>query len=375
MSKIVLGSSPDGELYYNYEPYKSKSILIQGITGSRKTSLILELIKRFATTEPRPQIIVVSREQEEAVLRKEVPFILVGDEGEIPIDVKLAKQLGENSRKQRDDLMIFLTSLKTEKEQDEFLSSFIDGLMLDGQQRHWKPLVFVVDEAQLFCNSSKGSKSRDAIVRLVELGRKRGIIGIFCSHQMKDFYVRARSECGNSIIGFLRNPKDREFACDLLNLPNSEEQTIRDFQNEPIGRFYAEGSDIITPAKVFLLNSTKYSDEEKFSIPKLGLEDRVKASALRESLKIEDDVSVETRLRIENRRLQSLNDDLSETQMTEENIVKLRQEGFKIGYNKSTEDIATEIEASRPTGLAGLVRHGIQYEVKTEGWRKKLVIL
>ena len=61
--------------------------------------------------------------------------------------------------------------------------------------------------------------------------------------------------------------------------------------------------------------------------------------------------------------------------MTEENIIKFREQGFMIGYNKSTDDITSEIEQSRPTGLAGLVKHGIHYEVKTEGWRKKLVIL
>jgi hypothetical protein len=375
MSKILLGKDNQGsEVYFNYEPYQSKSILVQGITGSRKTSLILELIKRFNKTQPRPQIIVISREQEESVLRKEISFILVGEEGEIPIDVKLAQQLGEQTRKQYKDVMVFLTSLKTEKEQDEFLASFIDGLMMDGQQRFWKPLLFVIDEAQLFCNSSKSSRSRDAIVRLIELGRKRGIIGIFSSHQMKDFYVRARAECGNGIIGYLRNPSDREFACDLLNIPKSEADNINGFRDEPKGRFYAEGSDIVIPAKIFLLESTKYSNEEKFTIPKLSFEARQKADALRQSLKLEDNVSIESRLRFELSSLQSQVDTLSETQMTDKNIVKFKEEGFMIGYNKCTDDTYHRIEESRPHGITSLIKHGPTVTIIQEGWKKRLEI-
>lgn len=374
IENILLGSSPEGELFYRYEPYQSRSILIQGITGSRKTSLLFELIKRFDNAQQRPQIVIISREQEEAILRNEVPLILVGEDGEIPIDVKLARQLGENTRKQNSDLLVFLTSLKSEKEQDEFLSSFIDGLMLDGQQKHWKPILFIIDEAQLFCSGSKGSKSRDAIVRLIELGRKRGIIGIFCSHQMKDFYVRARSECGNSLIGFLRNPTDRNFACDLLNIDSSEADTIRDFQNEPKGRFYAEGSDITTPAKIFLLNSVRYTNEEKFTIPKLSLENIQRANALRDSLELRDNISIETMLRFENASRQARIDELSQTQMTEKNMVKFREEGFMIGYNKCVDDTVKNMEEGKPKGLVGLIKHGPNVKVEQVGWRKKLVI-
>jgi hypothetical protein len=375
MTSIILGKTLAGEeISYNYIPYESKAILVQGITGSRKTSLILELAKRFAKAEPRPQIVIISREGEEAKLRDVIPFVLVGQEGEIPIDEGLAHELGENVRKQHADVIIDIISLKTEKQQDEFISQFIDGILLDGQQKFWKPCVVIIDEVQIFANSSRGSKSRDAITRMVQVCRKRGIVPIFASHKMKDFYHGSRDECGNSIIGYLRNPRDRSFACELLNLSGSGADAISDFQNEPRGRFYAEGSDITHPAKIFVLDSVKYPQDDKFAIPRLSLGGLQKADALRESFDVTNKMSLETQLRFDNARLQSLVDRLSLTQMSQENIQRICKEAKDEGWNEAIQHAYHIMLNNEDRNLFGIRKsHQVQLVKKSDG-RRTLIL-
>lgn len=367
----------ENPITYKYTPYDSRGIAVSAATRSGKSTLLFQMKRDFKEKVPEMQLVSIARDRDEFRQRDEIPFIIIGNQGEIPIDPKLARQLGENVRKVHCDVIVDINSLQTEKEQDEFVSQFIRGLQTDNDERFWsKPCGLFIDEIQILCKSGSTNfpKSRDAIVVLAQTCLKKNILPIVASHKMKDFYVNARDEITNHLVGYLDNIDQQEFACELLKLPYTMSKKIDEFGNTK-GRFFVRGFDIIKTATEIQVKPSKIYAKGEIIIPKLGLEARVQASALRESLKIEDEVSVETRLRIENTRLQSRNDDLSETQMTEANIVKFRGEGFKIGYNKSTEDAATEIEASRPTGLAGLVKHGIHYEVKQEGWRKKLVIL
>ena len=313
MVQIQLGKISDTEeMLFNYEPKKTLATHVFGITGSRKTSLQLEMIKKFKQQQPTPQIVIFSREGDELALRNDFDLILIGQDGEVPIEIKLAKMMGENTRKQHLDVIIDLSSIKTEKEQDEFLANFLDGLMMDGQRHFWKkPCVVMIDEVQLFCNSSS-SKSRDAIVRLVTLCRKRSIIPIFGSHQLKDFYWKARNDVGNVIIGYLKDPKQREAACELLKIPISEADTIAGFKDEPKGRFYAEGFDMASPAKVFILENKPYPESEE--IPKISLEGLDKAKTFLHSLQPKDQLSVESQLRFELAETRNLADKLALTQ-------------------------------------------------------------
>lgn len=374
MSQLLLGKTlPDNQPFgLNLVPKKTLATHVFGITGSRKTSLQLHMIKEAKKKHPDAQVVIFSREGDEVVLRKYFDMILIGNNGEIPIDVKLAKLTGEQIRKQGQSVIIDITSLKTEKEQDEYMAGVLDGLMLDDQRKFWKRLCIVmIDEVQLYCNSS-ASKARDAIVRLVTLSRKRSIIPIFGSHQLKDMYWKARNDIGNVIIGYLKDPDQRVKACELLMIDKSEADTIAGFQNEPFGRFYAEGYDLTTPAKVFQLENDPEPDLDG-EIPPLSVEGMQQADALRQSLSSKDKLSLETQLRFEIAELRSRNDQLSLNQISEKNILGYKEEGFKIGYNKAIDDTLRDFELSRPSGIVGMFKPGPLYEIRLDGWRKKLV--
>lgn len=363
MSQLLLGKSVSDGLPFGLKlvPKKTLATHIFGISGSRKTSLQLHLIKSAKIQDVKTQVVIFSHEGDELALRKDFDFILFGNEGEIPIDVKIGKHVGEQVRKSGVDVIIDLTSIKTEKERDGYMADVLDGLMLDNDRRFWKnTLIVMIDEVQIYCNST-ASKARDAIINLVTLGRKRSIVSIFASHQLKDMYYQARNEIGNNIIGYLKNPSQRLAACDLLMVPKSEADTIASFQNEPHGRFYAEGYDLSSPAKVFILENTPYPDLDG-EIPKISLQGMQKADALRDSLNIKDQMSVESQLRFEITELRSKNDQLSLNQMSTAMIERLYKEGISEGYRQATNTLAKKVSdfIQENTGIGGLFkRHAV----------------
>ncbi|RIN20753.1 hypothetical protein, partial [Staphylococcus succinus] len=131
MTELILGKSlPDNQPFgLKLVPTKTLATHVFGITGSRKTSLQLHMIKEAKKQHPDAQVVIFSREGDEVVLRKYFDMILIGNRGEIPIDVKLAKMTGEEIRKQGASVIINIVSLKTEKEQDEYMAGVLDGLM------------------------------------------------------------------------------------------------------------------------------------------------------------------------------------------------------------------------------------------------------
>ena len=376
-TQLVIGFDPAGNpITYKHLSFKSRGIALSAATRSGKSTLLFELKREIKRKIPEAQIVSIARDRMEFLQRDEIPFIIVGNKGEIPIDPKLAKQLGENIRKMHVDVILDINSLQTEKEKDEMISQFIMGLQMDNDERFWaKPCFLFIDEIQILCKAGATAfpKTRDAIVNLGQTCLKKNIVPIVASHRMKDFYVNVRDELSNHVVGYLDNIDQQEFACELLKLPRTESKKIDSF-GETRGTFYVRGFDICKTATIIQAKATKIYEDGEIIIPKLSLENIQKATALRQSLKIEDDVSVETRLRFENASLQAMNDELSQTQMTNDNIVKFREEGFKIGYNRCTEDSVKTIEESKPTGLAGLIKHGPNVTVKQIGWRKQLVI-
>lgn len=362
--------------WYIYKQYDSRGIALSAATRSGKSTLLFNLKAEFREKIPEMQIVSIARDRDEFRQRDTIPFIIIGNNGEIPIDVKLAKQLGEKVRMHHLDVIVDINSLKTEKEQDEFVSQFIMGFQLDQDEKYWKrPAALFIDEVQILCKSGSTSfpKSRDAIVNLAQTCLKKNILPVVASHKMKDFYVNARDEITNHIVGYLDNIYQQEFACELLKLAPENSKIIDGF-GETRGRFFVRGFDINKTAVEIQVKPKKLYPKGEVIIPKLALEDRQRADALRNSLKLEDDVPVETRLRLINTAMQSKIDELSETQMTQENVVKFRGEGFIIGVNKTVDDIAQQIEEARPTGISGLVKHGIKYRIEQRGLKKVLVL-
>lgn len=343
MIKILLGIIETGEeIFYNYIPYESRGIAISAATRSGKSTSLFENKREFRRKIPEAQIVSIMRDRDEIRQRDEIPFIVAGQKGEIPIDPKLSKQLGENTRKMHLDLLFDINSLKTEKEQDEAISGFIEGIQLDDDERFWKkPCILYIDEVQKLCKQGATAfpKTRDAIVSLAQTCLKKNILPIVASHKMRDFYVNARDEITNHMVGYLDNVDQQEFACELLKLPVSEAKTIDSF-GETRGKFFVRGFDICKKASMIQVKPTKLYEKGEIKIPRLDLETLQKAKTLRDSISIKDEVSIESHLRFEIASMRGEIDVLSMNQMTETNMQRIFRDGLLQGYRESTNDQA-----------------------------------
>lgn len=343
MIPILLGTTELGEeIFYNYIPYESRGIAISAATRSGKSTLLFENKRQVRKQVPEAQIVSIARDRDEFRQRDEIPFIIAGERGEIPLDPKLSNQLGQLTRKMHLDLILDVNSLQTEKEQDEEMSGFINGLQMDHDERFWKkPCFLYIDEVQMICKQGVTAfpKTRDAIVKLAHTCLKKNILPTVASHKMKDFYVNARDELTNHVVGYLDNIDQQEFACELLKLPKSESKIIDSF-GETRGKFYVRGFDICKKAEMIQVKPSKLYPKGEVIIPKLDYETLQKAQALRESINLKDDISIETQLRFENAELQGRVDLLSMNQMTPENMKTIFRNGVLEGYRQSTNDQA-----------------------------------
>lgn len=379
--ELVLGYDGMGNpITYKYVRFESRGIGINAATRSGKTTEIFDLKKQIRDKIPDAHIVSIAQDRDEFRQRDDIPFFIVGNTGEIPIDVGLARQTGEKTRMNHANVIVDLNSLETEKEQDEFASEFIKGVQLDRDESFWEiPCFLFIDEVQTLCTggATKFPKTRDAIVNLAKTCLKKGILPIVVSHRMKDFYVNARDEITNHVVGYLDNTSQQEFACELLKLSYSAVTTIDGFGKER-GKFFVRGYDISDSAVEIQARPYKLYGKGRVIVPKLSLDDMQRANAFRESITMTDEVSLETRLRFESQSLQAKIDELSQTQMTEENVVKFRSEGFKIGYNKALDDTVVEINNETDSHkILGVIRHGPRASIVASpdsGWRKKLVI-
>lgn len=364
LGKIVSENQKTGEtLSFEIVPYNTRGILINGITGSRKTTLILEMLRRFDKISPRPQQVIISREGEEQKLRKDYPLIIIGNRGEIPMDINLASQLGRKVRMSKLDFIVNIVSLKTEKEQDEFLSAFLDGMMMDDEQEYWNnTCVIVIDEIQEYAPNYKATKSRDAIKRITTLGKKRGLILLAASHSVKDFHYSARKEIDNRIVGYLREENDRKAACELLTLEESKRDIFLELDGS--GRFMVWGSSICKQPKIFELESDAVEQEERFVVPELPLSYKKKADQIMKSLDIKNDIPVETRLRIENEHLRIENLELKENQLTPEHEDRIyekgKQFGIMIGNERNLETIKKLVQCYEAKPISKIFKREVK---------------
>lgn len=267
--KILLGTSASGPVEFEYIPFHSHGMLIQGISNSRKTSLVEEIASQFFEAHienfGRVQTILFDLGPEFGRLRKKQETILiVGKEGEIPASVETAYNLGIELRKNRMDTIIQLTSIKSEEDQQNFIDKFLDGFMSLDEPKYWLPCVIVIDEAQKYCTGRKYTSCRDAIVNICERGRKYGVLPILVTQAIKDLYLNARIQLSNRIVGYTTEPGQRDVACEMLTMEKSESKR---FMNLNPGEFITWGTNITKQTTQFTAHTTHYTHEEKFSVP------------------------------------------------------------------------------------------------------------
>lgn len=231
------------------------------------------------------QWVIVDPEGEYSPLRKMFPkILLVGEEGELPVNAKTAKLLARKIMENRLSTIIDLYGLLSIRA--DWTADFITAL-INMPKDLWSPVIVAIDEAhRLAPEVPEGNKvereavgrSRQAITSLADSGRKqlRGVI--VASQRVSKLAANARAELRNRFIGLHVQDIDRQRAADDLGFSKQQALALRDM--EP-GQFYAFG-----PAFGFKGIQLIQMDLPQTPFPKPGAQRLVKVPPPDDALKM-----------------------------------------------------------------------------------------
>jgi hypothetical protein len=243
MSRIVLGKSANKNVELGVGILLRTHLLIWASTGGGKSWLIRRLAEQLFGKVP---VIIVDREGEFSTLREKFGFVLVGQGGETPADVRSAKLVAEKLLELRASAVCDLYELKHET-RHEWVKAFVSGLV-DAPKRLWGPTVVVIDEAHLFC-PEKGqgeSPAYGAVADLAGQGRKRGFGIVLATQRLSKLSKNATGEMYNHAAGPTARQADRDRAAYEMGI--SERKEIQEFSETlrrlECGTFFFQGRAI-----------------------------------------------------------------------------------------------------------------------------------
>ncbi len=269
LKNILLGHTEFGkEIELNTDKFLKQRLLFQGISGSWKTETIKTIakgLKQVTRSDESPngiQQIIFDWEGEYHPLRKSFPYLLIGDEGEFPVDVESAEIMGIEVRKTRASVIIDLSSFKDHEQRQEYVGIFINAI-LDVPKQYWKPCTVIIDEAHNLCRQGESrSASKKPIIRLCETGRKRNISTILVTQRLAALDKNASAQMVNRLIGWTVEVPDRDAAARLLGGGIEISKQIKDFEG---GEYFAFGS-ALSEREIQKFHIVK---DENFEIPDL----------------------------------------------------------------------------------------------------------
>lgn len=216
-------------------------------SGAGKSYLLRVLIER---TAEKVQWIVIDPEGEYSTLREKFDFMLVGPDGELPVDVRSAGLLARKIMETRVSTIIDLYGLLEIRPQ--WAANFLNALMTLPKS-FYTPVMVLIDEAHKFApETPTGSKeerehiqqSRRAVITLTDSGRKQSRGAAIATQRLSKLAADARGDLNNNFIGRMVQDLDRERAAEILGIRSRDSVQLRDL---PPGTFFAFGPAFLTP--------------------------------------------------------------------------------------------------------------------------------
>ena len=245
MSKFIfrIGETDDGApVQMDLEILLATKIGVIANSGGGKSYALRVLVER---TGEHVQWILLDPGGEFASLRKKFPnMLLVGAEGELPVDLRSAQMLARKIMETRVSTIVDLYGLRTIRA--EWAADFLNTL-INLPKTLRSPVIVAVDEAHLFApETPTGSPkekehlahSRTAVITLADSGRKDSRGAAILTQRVSKLAADARAELRNRLVGLSVQDLDRDRAADDLGMSKRDALVLRDLN---AGEFFAFG--------------------------------------------------------------------------------------------------------------------------------------
>lgn len=216
---MIIGKSYGKNVEIDLQRLISTRLLIQANSGGGKSWLLRRLLEQ---THGKVQQIVIDLEGEFSTLREKYDYLLVGHDGEIPVNIQTAELLAKKLLSLNVSTIIDLSELQ-KHERITFVKRFLDSLV-NAPRELWHPCLVIVDEAHHFCPEGAKSESGSSVIDLLTRGRKRGFCGVLATQRIAKLNKDAAAECTNGFVGRTVLDIDRKRAANDLGFTSKDQE-------------------------------------------------------------------------------------------------------------------------------------------------------
>jgi DNA helicase HerA-like ATPase len=254
VSKIIIGKADGKSVGFDIPELLTTRLLVQANSGGGKSWLLRRMAEQLFG---KVQTIIIDPEGEFFTLREKFGYVLVGEGGETPADVRSAALLAQKFMELKIsavcDLFEAFRSRPTERRR--WVRDFLNAL-LEVPRSQWNPLIVIVDEAHKFCPQETPKAGdmkereiiggcKDAMIALSTTGRKRGFCAIWATQRLAKLDKDASAELFNRLVGMTIEDVDVDRAADLMSVSREDKQEFRtSLRTLDPGQFYAFGRAI-----------------------------------------------------------------------------------------------------------------------------------
>lgn len=253
MAEVInLGNTSEGTLSIDIPTLINTRLLIQANSGGGKSYLIRRILEQ---SYGKVQHIILDLEGEFSTLRENFEYLLVGKEGDIPINIKTAELLAKRILEINISTIIDLYELK-HHERILFVKRFLES-MINAPKELWHPCLVVIDEAHIFAPEQGKCEAMSAVIDLCTRGRKREYAAILATQRLSKLHKDTAAEANNVLIGRTGLDVDMKRASETLGFTNKID--MLGLRNLEPGEFYTFGPAIsrsVTKVKVGQVKTT-----------------------------------------------------------------------------------------------------------------------
>jgi len=227
-------------------------MLLQANSGGGKSYALRKFLE---ITHGKVQQIVLDLEGEFASLREKFDYILVGKEGDIPININASGLLARRLLELNTSAIIDLFELKAH-ERKRFVKLFLDS-MVNAPKSLWHPCLVILDEAHVLAPEKEQSEALGSVTDLATRGRKRGFALVAATQRISKLSKDVVAELNTKLIG--RCSLDVDMKRAAFELGFTDKKDILSLRKLPKGVFYAFGPGLteqVTKIKVSTVITT-----------------------------------------------------------------------------------------------------------------------
>lgn len=221
MKPITIGTRRNGPpLQLDLDQVKRSRLLVNGGSGSGKSWLVRRIAEQACGQLP---VIIIDPEGEFSTLRAKYNFVLIGQGGETPADVRSAALVAHKLLELRTSAVCDLFEMPSD-DRHEWVQKFMMAL-IDAPKTLRQPMLIIVDEAHMFApeKGEGASVALDAMKAMASRGRKRGFALVVATQRLAKLNNNVLAELQNVLIGMATLEADQDRAIRALGMVKNKE--------------------------------------------------------------------------------------------------------------------------------------------------------